>query len=124
MDTDEEGAEFLLEKINHLHPKIKFTLEVEENNTINFLDIKITRNDNTLKFGIFRKPSQTDHVIPEDSNHHPQHKMAAFRCYVHRLLTIPLSDASYQTELNIIKQIAVNNGYEPEIVESNIAETT
>jgi len=38
----------------------------------------IFNNNNILEFSIFRKPTQTDH---DDSNHHSQHKMAAFRCY-------------------------------------------
>jgi len=89
IDTDAKGAEFLLEKINHLHLRIKFTLEIQENNKLNFVDLTISNLDNKLEFGIFRKPSQIDHIIPEDSNHHPQHKIASFRCYVHRLLEVP-----------------------------------
>ena len=36
---------------------------------------------------------------------------------IHRLTTIPLSPSDYDKELNIIKQIAYNNGYSPAIVE-------
>jgi len=113
LDTDTKGAEFLLEKINHIHPKIKFTLETELNKKLNFLDLTIFINNNKLEFAIFRIPTQTDHAIRGDFNHHSQHKMAAFRCYVHRLLRTPLSEDYYKLELNTIKQIALNNGYDP-----------
>ena len=36
---------------------------------------------------------------------------------IHRLTTIPLSPSDFNKELNIIKQIAYNNGYSPAIVE-------
>jgi len=60
-----KGVEFLLGKINYLQPRIKFTLEVQENNKLNVLDLTISNLSNKLEFGIFRKPSQTDHTIPE-----------------------------------------------------------
>ena len=41
---------------------------------------------------------------------HPYaHKLAGFQCYIHRLLNTSLSIEDYSSELNIIKQIAVNN---------------
>lgn len=80
----------------------------------------IFNNNNILEFSIFRKPTQTDHAIPDDSNHHPQYKMAAFRCYVNRLLCIPLSEENYRLELDTIKQIALNNGYDPECIDKLI----
>ncbi|XP_044760265.1 uncharacterized protein LOC123317721 [Coccinella septempunctata] len=63
-----------LEFINSLS-KIKFTLEISEENTINFLDLNITlKPDNTFEFNIYRKPTQTDIVIPKYSYHSPQIK--------------------------------------------------
>lgn len=121
LETDEGGSEFLLDKINHIHPKIKFTLEIENDSKLNFLDLTLSRNNNNkIDFSIFRKPTQTDHAIPSSSNHAPAHKMAAFRCYVHRLFNIPMSDSSFIQEANTIKQIAHNNGYDPEIVDTMI----
>uniref|UniRef100_A0A6P7FE34 Uncharacterized protein LOC114329155 n=1 Tax=Diabrotica virgifera virgifera TaxID=50390 RepID=A0A6P7FE34_DIAVI len=57
---------------------------------INFLDLTIKKNTSstsssstTLEYSVFRKPTQTDHIIPISSNHPFQHKMAAIQCYVH-----------------------------------------
>lgn len=110
----------LLAKINQVHPSIKFTLELESNNKLNFLDFTIHKINNLLNFRIFRKPTQTDHNILSLSSHPHQHKMAAFNCYIHRLLNGPLFAVDYQNKFNIIKQIASNNSYNPNIINSFI----
>ncbi|XP_044755130.1 uncharacterized protein LOC123314082 [Coccinella septempunctata] len=118
LDGVPDDAHALLDFINTLHPRIKFTLELEVNRSINFLDLTISRSEeSSLTFEIYRKKTQTDHIIPAQSCHPRSHKMAALRCYVHRALNFPLSQANREKELNIIKQIALNNGYDPEVVD-------
>ncbi|XP_050515797.1 uncharacterized protein LOC126890693 [Diabrotica virgifera virgifera] len=111
-----DSAQQLLLKINQIHPNIKFTMELESSQSINFLDLSISRLNDQFNFGIFRKPTQTDHVIHFSSNHPLSHKLAAFRSFIHRLFSIPMPTDSFNNELNIIKQIAVNNGYDPSII--------
>ena len=43
--------------LNHQHKKIKFTPETENENSILFLDIKITRENNKLMTSVYRKPT-------------------------------------------------------------------
>lgn len=106
--------------LNSIHRNIKFTLEVEDNNSINFLDLNIMKKDNRLKFNIYRKPTMTDQTI-HASSHHPQsQKYAAYNSYVHRLLTIPMDQVDYNNEVTTIKHIAVANGYDSSIVDGLI----
>jgi len=119
LNTDAEGAEFLLQKINHIDPRLSLRWKPKKTKNSTFLTT-IFNNNNTLEFSIFRKPTQTDHALPDDSNHHPQHKMAVFRCYVNRLLRTPLSEENHRRELNTTKQIALNNGYDPECIDKLI----
>ena len=58
-------------------PKIQFTEEKEKNNKINYLDITITRYNKHIQYAIYRKPTSTNIIIPNHSDHPPQHKMAA-----------------------------------------------
>lgn len=102
--------------INNIHPNIKFTMEVEQNKQINFLDLTIQNNKGIHSFKIFHKPSHTDTVIHNSSSHPYPHKMAAFNSMIHRLLNVPLSEVDFKYELNLIKQIAVNNGYNPQLI--------
>ena len=121
--TDRQLSIFL-DFINNIHKNIQFTLEVETNNSINFLDLKITREENKHKFAIFHKPSHTDITIHNTSLHpHPQ-KLAAYHSMIHRLVNVPMSKEDFEKELNIIKQIAINNGYSPNTIDSILKKKT
>ncbi|CAK1596620.1 unnamed protein product [Parnassius mnemosyne] len=109
-----------LNKINRVHDKIKFKLELEQDCSLNFLDLTITRKESSHVFQIYRKPTHTDTVIPASSCHPWQHKVAAFYCYINRLFTVPLSKENYLKELNIIYQIAVSNGFSKNLINNLI----
>ena len=59
---------------------LKFTMEKEKNNTINFLDLTISKDftNKQLRFNIYRKPTTTDIVIPNRSYTNTSHKHASF----------------------------------------------
>lgn len=66
------GNKALLHSLHNLMDsisKLTFNLEFKNNNSINFLDLTITRNlkSNQFSYYIFRKPNTTDCVIPFDS---------------------------------------------------------
>lgn len=113
--TDRQLSKFLTH-LNNINKNIEFTIETEENCSLNFLDLKISRKNNTFDFDIFRKPTTTDTIIHANSNQSWQIKMSAFHSLIHRLLSVPLSQDNYQKEVNIIKTIATNNGYSPSII--------
>jgi hypothetical protein len=96
---------------NKMHPNIKYNMEVEDNEYICYLDLNIHRNTNNIQLGIYRKPTSTDIVIPQSSNHPESHKTAAFLFMLDRALKLPLIDTEKQIEIAIIKTIAKNNGY-------------
>jgi hypothetical protein len=119
----EEEVNLFLNHINKVHKTIKFKLEVEKDNIINFLDVKVIKKGSKLEFGVHRKPTQTDLIIPKDSNHPMSYKMASFRSLVYRLLTHNLSHSEFLKEKNTIKQIAINNGYDSNIIDNLIRKT-
>ena len=64
----------VLNLFNNATSTLQFTMEQENNNSINFLDITIYKNNNSLNFCVYRKPTATDHIIPHNSNHPAEHK--------------------------------------------------
>lgn len=121
--TDRQLTNFF-DFLNSLHPKIKFTLEIEVNNSINFLDLTITKVNNKHQFSIFHKETHTDTIIPSSSFHPMSHKLAFFHSSLHRLITIPLSQEDYNKELDRIYQIAINNGYHTSLVNKLLKQKT
>lgn len=104
-----------------MHKKIKFTLEEEKNNSLNFLDLTISKQDNHFTFKIYRKPTCTDQTIHADSHHPYSQKVAAYNSFVHRLLTVPMKSSDYNEEINILKHIAVMNGFNSNLIDKLIA---
>lgn len=101
----------LFNLVNSIRENLKFDIEIG-GNTLNFLDLTIKLCNNKLEFSIYHKPSSTDICIPNDSVHPQNHKMSAFRAYMFRLLEVPMSPEDFQSELNIIYQLALSNGYD------------
>ena len=60
--------------------------------------------------GIYRKETNTDITIHNNSSH-PQHKIAAYRFYINRLITFPLTQEEKDKEWNIILNTPYNNGF-------------
>ena len=72
---------------NVLTPSLNFTLEQEVDNKLNFLDITIIKTADRISFDIYRKPTTTDVIIPNDSCHPQEHKMTAIRYFLNRINT-------------------------------------
>jgi hypothetical protein len=49
-----------LRMLNEQHSSIKFTSEEEDNGSLPFLDVKVTRTGSCLEFDIYRKPTLRD----------------------------------------------------------------
>lgn len=114
----------VLNILNAQYESIKFTVEVEENQSLSFLDLRLTREDNKIEFGIFRKASTTERYITSDSYCSFSTKMAAFNSMIYRMCRLPLSTQNYMMELKYIKRIAYINGYNEDIVEAMVLKHT
>ena len=58
-----------LTSLNAVNPKIQFTAELEHENQIAFLDTCIMRTENSLKFKVFRKPTNKEDYVHFYSAH-------------------------------------------------------
>jgi hypothetical protein len=64
----------MLENFNAISPKLKFTIEQQTKNYINYLDLTIKKNQNKFNFEIYRKPTTTDLMLHNTSCHRYEHK--------------------------------------------------
>jgi len=110
-NTEHTSPEHICEQANRIHPNLKFTPTHEEDNTISFLDLQLTRQHKKLDINIYRKPTTTDTTINYLSNHPTEHKLAAYRYMIHRMLTLPLTQSNRETEWRTILRIAHNNNF-------------
>jgi hypothetical protein len=98
-----------LDECNTIHPKIKFTIETENHNTLNYLDLTITNSHNKLTFGIYRNRTNTNLIIHSDSCHPYEHKKSAITYLVNCMTIYPITHENKILELNTINAILTNN---------------
>ena len=86
------------------------------------MDLTLIKNPNGISYEIYRKPTATDTIIPRDSCHPPEQKMAAIMYFANRINTYELSNDSKQIEIDTIKQILHNNSYDVSVLDKMIKE--
>ena len=82
--------EDILSAFNSFSPSLKFTLELEKDNKLNFLDVTLEKTNTHFSYNIYRKPTTTDTIISMDLCHPLEHKMAAIRYLLNRASTYDL----------------------------------
>jgi len=94
-------------------------MTTEENSNINFLDLTINRGRKTISISIYRKTTNTDTTIHYLSNHPFKQKIAAYRYYIQRMLTLPISQIGINKKWTIICAMAKSNSF-PESIINNL----
>lgn len=101
--------------LDNIFSKLIFTLDIEENNKINFLDLSLEKKSNRFEVLI-------DNLLhPTTPNHQFIPRLQTKNCSLQQasygLLNVPLSQDKYEEEFNTIKLIAESNGYQTSIVD-------
>ena len=98
--------------LNSRNPHIQFTREVEENDHIPFLDVKVhLLDDGTLKTTVYRKPTHTDQYLNWESNHHLDHKRSVVRTLLDRATTHVSDPTDRESEISHVQEVLRANGY-------------
>ena len=70
-----EKLKSFLEHLNFWGGDLKFTIELEEDNKLLFLDVLLLKNENSLDFKIYRKPTNNNKFLTFFSGHARQVKI-------------------------------------------------
>jgi hypothetical protein len=105
-DQRKRTPQTILEQFNIQHEDLKFTINRETNNQITYLELLFTKKRGQIEMEVYRKPTTTDVMTNNNSCHPQENKLAAFKNWIHRLLTLLLNENS-----NAVISTALNNGY-------------
>ena len=97
--------------LSTIHNNIQLNPTPKNNLSISFLDLTITRKPSHLDIGIHRKPTTTETTIHFLSNHPHEHKLAAYRFLIRRMLTLPIHKEQRHEEWQNILHIAHRNNF-------------
>ena len=85
----------LLHHLNGIRPTIKFTMELEKNGSLFFLDANLTRKEDGIS--VFRKQMHTDRYLQFNSHRPVSAKRAAVRSLFDRARNITLQKEDHLT---------------------------
>ena len=96
--------------MNSQQPSIRFTMEIENNNKIAFLDSSVYREpDGRLTNSVYRKPTHTVQYLACDS-HHPQSKRGIGKCLYDRAKRLVAKPSVIAEEKKHLSSVLVSNG--------------
>ena len=99
--------------LNAVHQRVQFTREEEEEKSIPFLDVLITREDDgSLSTTVYRKPSNTNICIKPNSCQDPKTAVATFKgelCRCHRLCSSP---ENTKKSIDFVIDLFEDNGHD------------
>ena len=90
-------------QINSNHSKIEFTMEMETDNGIPFLDHFIKKKDGHLSFSTCRNPTHRNRYLHRQSHHHPAQLQSVVKTLTHTALDLPYEEHR-KHELNTLKE--------------------
>ena len=98
--------------LNSINTNIKFTIEIESEGSIAFLDTKTTRQDDgSITVSVYRKATHTDRYLDFKSHHHPQHKYSVIRTLMDRAKNIPSTEEEAVRETKRVAKALTANNY-------------
>ena len=103
--------------LNHQHKNIKFTSETENKNSISFLDIKITRDNNKFMTLVYRKPTFSRVFTNFGSFILKSSKYNLLFTLLHRAFKLCSNFERFHQEIDKLKTIFENNAYPKSFVD-------
>ena len=119
----EKDIDKVLKAINDHHDNIKFTYELESDNELSFLDVKIRRFGNNIQTSVYRKPTNTDLYLHWNSFAPNTWKKGTLRTLILRAHTICSNEELFAAEIAHLKHVFHNiNGYPKGVISQIIRE--
>jgi hypothetical protein len=101
-----------MQHLDSIHPNIKFTMEMEHNKSLPFLDVQVSKKpDGSLAHTVYRKPTHTDLKLHAKSEHHPAQKKRAVLTTIIQHARSICNTESLEGEMEHLKKTFKQNGY-------------
>ena len=104
-------AQQFLQYINQAHPNIKFSMETETNNRLNFLDVTISKSPSHFSTNVFRKDTYTGLGLNFYNFCPDIYKFNSFKTLINRAYKICSDWFSFSQELQTLEKYFQQNNY-------------
>ena len=100
----EKSIKYFLDHLNSIESTISFTVEVENENKIAFLDVEITDQENgSLSTTVYRKKTNRDQYLSFRYHHPISHKLAVVNTLYSRAERICITQQELEKERNHVQ---------------------
>ena len=110
-------AEFFLNYLNRQHPNIEFTQELEENNSLPFLDILVAHFEKGFTTSLYRKKTFTGLCAHFDSLSPVQYKINLNSVLIYRAFHICSSYKAVHSQIYNIKRFLQQNRFPAQLID-------
>ena len=118
-----EELELFVWLLNGVEYRVQFTLEVEKEGFLPFLDVGLLKADGKLVTRIYRKPTHTQQYINWNSNHPKNMLLGDLKALIHRAHVICDLKEDLLEELDLLKDVFIGNGYPEHLVTKTLNES-
>ena len=112
----ESVSQTFFELLNGLHPALRFTVEVEQDHRLPFMDVAVERVGDRFVRSVYRKPTFTGLYTRWDSFTSTGQKINLIKSLASRAKKI-CSAEKIDAEIQTLKELFVNNGYPSQLVD-------
>ena len=110
--------------LNGSNDNIQFTMEIEAEVHLPFLDVYIYKKmDGSLEHQVYRMPTHTNFYRHQKSHHHPANKRSVHSFLVHRAKVI-CDQKSLAPELTLLTNVFKQNGYSHQQIQQALKPVT
>jgi hypothetical protein len=111
------------DNLNSVHQNLQVTVERAVNNSLPFLDVRVTVVDGSLHTSVYRKPTHTGRYLAFDSAHPVAHKQSVVFTLVKRARDICSSQSDLMQEFSQIRSDLTKNGYPARLINKAMNDT-
>ena len=110
-----DQANNFLTYMNSRHPNIRFTIEIEKENKLPFLDLLVNKSATELDISIYRKPTYTNLGVNFLSACYMKYKMNTFNTFFYRAFKLTSNYANFHKEITFLEGFFKTNGFHPNL---------
>ncbi|XP_062534204.1 uncharacterized protein LOC134203347 [Armigeres subalbatus] len=116
MTIPRDSGQLILNTFNNIEPRLQFTLEIEENGRLPFLDMTVIRKpDQTLTTEWYAKQIASGRMLNYTSFHQPKHKINVANNFIHRVCSLT-NNKSISEITKIIHSHLQSNNYPMQLI--------
>jgi predicted GIY-YIG superfamily endonuclease len=121
---NEDEIKLIVERLNKIRSKIRFTHEYETNGSINFLDTTLSKTNNgNISIRWYRKDTAADRLLNYNSHHHKSIKINIIKNMTAKIIETSKDTLNQQEDLNKLRALLIKSNYPNHIIEKYIRES-